>query len=83
MKYIRHKRLGLIAFEPGHAHRQMARKLGFDEKDIESAGFLGTGNEKDAHCFGMSIGLGLTADVFDTVRLQSMLKVAKGMGGKA
>ena len=79
MKYIRHKTLGLIAFEPGHDHKQIARRLGLDEKDLLSAGFLGTGRANDVYCFGRSPALGMTADVFDTVRLQAMMNAAKGM----
>jgi hypothetical protein len=74
MKYINHKDLGLIVFEPRHTHRAMVSRLGLSPEDVSSAGFVGARDRFGVFCHGESLGLKHKADKGDTFQLQAWLK---------
>lgn len=74
MKYIHHKNLGLIVFEPRHTHLTMVARLGLLPEDVTSAGFVGAKDRFGVFCHGSSTGLKRPSDKGDTFRLQAWLQ---------
>lgn len=71
MKYIRHKKLGFILFEPSVGHDAVARSLGgLDE--VVSAGFV-FAPKIDLKCLGHSSSLNLSAAPDDASDLRSRM----------
>lgn len=73
MKYIRHKKLGFIIFEPHITHERMALMVG-SRKDILSAGRVATLDDESMECFDNSLSLGKTTGHDDTMVLNFKLK---------
>ena len=80
MKYIHHKELGLICFEVPQNHVKMIQRLGLDEKDIVSAGFITPDSTAvlRIQCGSHSVSLKKGAHALDTKRLQTNITIAKG-----
>jgi hypothetical protein len=74
MKYIHHKNLGLIVFEPRHTHLAMVSRLGLLPEDVSSAGFVGARDRFGVFCHGESFRLKHKADKGDTFRIQAWIK---------
>lgn len=59
MKYIHHKDFGYILFSDTKRHDDMAKKLGWDINDIDTAGCAGIiESTGEVFCYGESITLG-------------------------
>jgi hypothetical protein len=54
MKYIAHRHLGLILFEPQRQHADIVTLLRARPEDIEGAGFVGAARPEDCFCYGHS-----------------------------
>ncbi len=80
MKYIHHKELGLICFEVPHNHLKMIQRLGLDEKDVLSAGFITADSTAvlRINCASHSVSLKKAVGPLDTRRLQTNIEIAKG-----
>jgi hypothetical protein len=83
MKYINSRRLGLVLFEPKHTHREMAQRLGVDDADTISAGFVGMHDPKTLYCYGESPTLRKRSDRGDTFRLQTWVRATMTQPGAA
>jgi hypothetical protein len=81
MKYIHHRHLGLILFEPGRQHADIAALIRAKPEDIEGAGFVGTDKPDECFCFGESRRLGIAARDEDSLKLRCMLKAAMTVCG--
>jgi hypothetical protein len=66
MKYIRHKKLGMIMFENAIAHSDMVSIVGAQRSDIQSAGFVVRMPGGGVECNGMSGSLNIESKPKDT-----------------
>lgn len=71
MKYIRHRKLGFILFEPSVMHDDVARRLGGAE-EVVSAGFV-FAPSNDLKCLGHSSSLNRSAAAEDASDLRSRM----------
>lgn len=71
MKYIRHKKLGFVLFEPSLMHDEVARRLGGAE-EILSAGFV-FAPSNDLKCLGHSSSLNCSAAPDDASDLRARM----------
>jgi hypothetical protein len=81
MKYIHHRHLGLILFEPGRQHGDIAALIRAKPEDIQGAGFVGAVKPDECFCFGESRRLGIAARDEDSLKLRCMLKAAMSVCG--
>ena len=82
MKYIRHKTLGILAFEVRHNHKKLAQWLNIPEEDIESAGFVVSTDLTGPHlkCAGSSVSLNKHPGERDTNILNANVRTAEVCG---
>jgi hypothetical protein len=81
MKYIKHRHLGLILFEPQRQHADIVTLIRAKPEDIEGAGFVGAAKPEDCYCYGHSERLGVSARDEDSRKLQLMMKTAMTVFG--
>jgi hypothetical protein len=81
MKYIHHRHLGLILFEPGRQHGDIAALIRAKPEDIQGAGFVGAINPEECFCYGESRRLGIAARDEDSLKLRCMLKAGMQVHG--
>ncbi len=75
MKYLHHKTLGLVLFEPRIGHADFAEAIGLKRDEIVSAGFVGARDRRGVCCHGESHTLNRASSDDDTLRLQAWLGV--------
>ena len=81
MKYIAHRHLGLILFEPQRQHADIVTLLRARPEDIEGAGFVGAARPEDCFCYGHSERLGVAARDEDSLKLRAKMKGAMAVHG--
>jgi hypothetical protein len=81
MKYIAHRHLGLILFEPQRQHADIVTLIRAKPEDIEGAGFVGAAKPEDCFCYGHSERLGIAARDEDSQKLRAMMKGAMAVHG--